>query len=742
MHPAFDRATPVVDFRATSRPLRWGARQWVLWPAYTFRVLIATNGAPGLNLFQKAVLGLCGAGVRESGEITERLAFRADQADLVAFVLVQLKEMGLLGGSGELTQRARRMLDEMEDEAFAEESGYVLVDGHTLRLWPRLHRGPLPYADAEFESETQARLHRGTLGRPDTVSAKSLVPHGGMNEPAPPSGRDILKVARQHQRRLRAFAREVGADSDSELSQLAANATPKRVRLVGAVPEPVLVAVCIFVPDNHIQQTWLITDPCGLGVTDILRGAMADLAESGSYHAKRTLENLMGEAWHVDPGDLAHYLEQAQKRGLELVQRLLGPAATVLPREVVERLADAEERFDAALQQSSGATSSVESYVGNVYAALEGVFGWLVAMYPDTALLTVLTTNAAVNARTLGRLAKEIGFDVPDEATGLLNVPRQIVKGVLCHGNRSLPGRLGASLIAASRNCDHPLRTLARRNPAALLALARLSELRPDAQHNTSDVLTSDDARMVREDLFGILRALVGEGPAVDETALTSAGPTWGADFNLRLRARAEELVKHFPNIDEFPDLRSRVIDLNYNALWVALLDRAENVSSDSLATRLRDFIVTTAIALEAALAEIERIAPSDANAVAGITDDRGANASLIAGAAVSLGFQTGDSGMLPEDLTYARSSRIRKASQGEAETLSARLVAQILTAANHPGHPLREVAATRPSLLLDIGRVVAAREHGDNVKISVPDAKEIEQIVREDLASLLLALA
>jgi hypothetical protein len=123
------------------------------------------------------------------------------------------------------------------------------------------------------------------------------------------------------------------------------------------------------------------------------------------------------------------------------------------------------------------------------------------------------------------------------------------------------------------------------------------------------------------------------------------------------------------------------------------------------------------------------------------VSDDRAANAVTLAAAATEVGFRLAEDGTLPAVLTHARADRIRRAAHGEAETLSARLAAQLLSAARQPAHPLREVARVDPAFLLHVGQVVAARGHGDEVSIDAVAAGEIENILREDLRALLAAL-
>ena len=146
-------------------------------------------------------------------------------------------------------------------------------------------------------------------------------------------------------------------------------------------------------------------------------------------------------------------------------------------------------------------------------------------------------------------------------------------------------------------------------------------------------------------------------------------------------------------------------------------------------------------IATEAAFAEIEMDARTPASVAQAVSNDRERNAAQLAAAATELGFAVEASGQLPKSITHAKANRIRRAAQGEAETLSARVAAQLLAAQRQSEHPLREVAKRVPSLLLDVGRLVEARGHGDDVVVTAAEVAEIETIVANDVRAVLEAI-
>jgi hypothetical protein len=199
-----------------------------------------------------------------------------------------------------------------------------------------------------------------------------------------------------------------------------------------------------------------------------------------STASRSCLRRSLVEAWHVDEGDLALYLAEATKAATERVQRRLGDAAKLLPSDVVARLADADVRLEGAQT-----AKPIEDFLGNAYAALESVFGWMVSLYPDPSLLTALGHDAPRTRRCSDESPSRSASMSSERTLPLLSVTRGVVKGAICFGNKTLPGRLAAALLAAQRNGDHPLATLGAREPGALEFFAQIGKLRIDASHDT-----------------------------------------------------------------------------------------------------------------------------------------------------------------------------------------------------------------------------------------------------------------
>jgi hypothetical protein len=709
----FDGLTPVVDFQAI---LPRGAkhREWLLWPALACKVSLPQRRPSPLNVFQLAALRLCQAGVRTPAQIESRLAL---PQELLALVLDQLRARGLVDAAHAPTAAGQRLLAGEEAPEPVAETGYVLIDSLSGALWPHLHRGSLPFVDAASTGNPdKVEFARGALGDGHRVKARFIRPRGTVEEPHP-SPRELRRTAQRYAKRLRAYAPERRAAAAAEAAQ--ALLPGQRVRLLGTAPEPVYVAVCLFHISGSEQQAWLATDPCGFGDGRVLRDAITRMARENDFGLRRILQKLSGDAWHVDESELAHTVLQARLQALQRVRGRCGAALDLLPPRLLELLSDADRRLEDVPRGGAAATRRIEDFVGIAYESVESLFGWMVRLYPDRALLQALLQDAQPNVTRLAGIAAGLGLDVPREAMFLLAVKRSAVKGAIVDGNVKLQPCLAACLLAAHGQPRHPLRVLAARQPQALTFLARLNQARNAGAHDGRALPTLAQAQALDAGLYALLRGMFGVPEAESPAAASTQAFT---DVALRIRARAEHDAQSCLGIEAFPDVLVRLVDLFESLIQARTLAATPN-AGPLIPGSLRDVSVRATIVLEAAVRELERVAPAG-RLSGGISHyDRRANAALAIEAARAAGFALDQAGGLPQELTHANPKGIRIGARGG--TLSSRVLV-LLLAVPEPAEPVRQLARESPSWLLDVGGVVQLRGHGDTDGL---DASHIEPL-------------
>lgn len=737
----FDIGTPVIDADGDDfRPLQAGPRRWVLWPVRAFKVLVPEPRPRTFDVFQTAILRLCSAGLVRIDDIQDRLAL---DRDLVAFVVLQLQSIGLIDSHGRPSPRAHKLLAQDEEPETSDVVGYVLEDALTRRLWPRFLTGKLPYARCEAGKGGVFEVIRGTPGDPRPIRARVLQARREASS-GPLSAQSILRAARQHRARVSAFQLQIGAFGE------AARAAPpgrgsvpalvRRVQLVDRTPEPLFVATCLFVPKDSREARVHVADPFGLGLSAELRAAVEWLAQEGHGALRGIVQELTKSALHVDSKELVELVREGAAQAVAKVRTAVGNGIDELPAAVLrhlaaaeERAADAREQLEGARRDRSAGLKRIDDLMGFAFAAVEEVFGWMVRTFCGPELLAVLGKNAQANRRLLRKLACGIGFRLDDETNdgNLLTVSGAQVRGAIEFGNRPLPARLSASVLAARGRPEHPLHRVAHGWPEAITSLARLKRLRDRASHATD---AESGLRAAEEVLAAVVRLLRTIVPPSSSTTAIERGDRrvaeWNAELMGRLRGQAVRLVEQSaPEALDSPELRVRIIDAQQKRLEIGHLVTG-GAESELIATRLRDFAVAAGLVVEAGLAMVARAGGAAADPAA-IPEDKQQLAHLVARAAEAAGFAV-DGGAVPESLRFVRPDAVRRAAAGQDETQGARLAALLLAAARDDEHPMRRVARLHPDLLDDCARIADARGHGDEANLTAEETDDVLSVVYE----------
>ncbi|MCL2824745.1 MAG: hypothetical protein FWD57_12200, partial [Polyangiaceae bacterium] len=288
---------------------------------------------------------------------------------------------------------------------------------------------------------------------------------------------------------------------------------------------------------------------------------------------------------------------------------------------------------------------------------------------------------------------------------------------------------------------NHPLVALSRIDPSALEYLSDIKWLRDGAAHYSRMIPSPDVALEARDRMYSLLRMLVG----VSEAGVVAGNTVQsrGAELELRVRNQAEQLTElKYPGVADRPNLRTRLIDMHASAMVVSLVGgSSDGASVDALRGRIREAVVAATIAMEAVFSEVEVVAPIPARISDDMSADRERNASILVAAAVDVGFSLDKFGFLSQRLTHVSFDRLRRASKRYGQTLSSRVCGQVLAARGRSDHPMREIAKRVPSLLLDIGRIVESRGHGDECSVTVSGVAEIEAMVAKDVCAILEAI-
>lgn len=277
---------------------RWRApREYLLWPAWVYRVVAPMPRPQSLNMLEKAVLGLSCAGIRRAELIGPRLHI---EPDLAAYTLVDLIERGVLDGTAQPTPRGRELL--LAEIAGMDQMrvGHVFQDPITGELWPRFVEH-LNFAKREFGSGPYPSLDLGTDGRPRRELPFMYLPPR-LSPPPRPAPEHILRASRQHRAGRshaaeRSVAPELVADGEDEELGETPEAVP-RISYVDEYPKPVFLTTYLYLPDGSkddlLGASWYVCDPFGLGASPLLRRWVEDAMEQ-SDKLREEVECMIGK---------------------------------------------------------------------------------------------------------------------------------------------------------------------------------------------------------------------------------------------------------------------------------------------------------------------------------------------------------------------------------------------------------------------------------------------------------------
>lgn len=720
MAASFDKTCAIVALNPKAKPLSYASgRRWLLWPTWAYRVLVPQPKPERLNLFQRAVLSLCRAGIVHTGEIAQRLDF---DKELAAYILDQLGGMGLLDRRKQLTERANQLLAEELDDQVETVVGYVFADPFTKELWPRFQRGVLPYAEGEIRGRS-AMIEQGTVGNPRREKMKVVWPPG--DACPPPSRRDILRACSRGIRAEVAYKRSMGTDNgDSDgLKVDTLKRHLNQVTLIDDTPEPMFLTTFVFVPkDVRRASLWQVCDPFGLGTSHFLRKRIEELASASSQAGnalRDAIERATGTGFEVEDVDVLKLFRSQNQKAAEVVDNKAGFDQTLCP-EVYERLVQMEnEHLEAGNGDVSGKAwdeqqRRLKAMTRRAYEAIEECLAKVVQTFPASDVWRPLGGTLEDNGVLLAKIACQIGFEDGPDFERFLRIGSGPVKGVVEYEQRELVALLTVALLAAHDRSEHPLRRCATEFPEMIVFLNGLKRMRDRSSHHTQtqDSLDREEALGFRKDTYRAARLLLPTAESgTTGSRSQSSSSEWSADIVYRLRAQAAyDVESEFGiRVREVPALRDELVEVEFLAIELAKLRNA-GATPEEMDGRAKDLRIASGNAVEAAVA----LLLTQADVSEFITSDRDANAERYRKAARDLGFASMENDRYHEGLLMVRPNRARSAAKTQRGALNALLIVALLQAEQNTEHPLPKIKKKNPRFLLDAGEVSRARGHGD----------------------------
>lgn len=481
-------------------------RHDLLWPAYAYRVLAPEVRERQLNVFQKAILGMCQGGKTNPTDIGGLLQL---DPDLVSFVFVELQDLRLLDENLLVTADGESRLSVERDDLPDSQPltvGYVFQDPWSSRLWPRFV-DVLEYANCHFvEGDPYPRLLIGSAGSPRYVRPFAKSSRGGQ-QPLVPTALDVLDAVWRHRRDVRSGRSHAFTDSEDEDRALPAMMAAPHLDRVTAISEPQCLYLSTYLYvflDEVGAKDWHVCDPFVLGASSFLRRGIVQQMEGDDW-LRSWVEKSTGDA-HAEGeiGTGEQLLEEAVEGKLGTPIRF--PA-------LVERLVSMERACAGAhLDRDRGQCSQdkLEQVMLEAAKGLERLFTCLIQAYPPAdTWRAFVTRDREYREELLNTFAAGLGFSTPLPMI-ICRVRPEGVKWAAEKGGGTLGQRIVAALLAVRVHDDHPLCRVAGRAPGLLVDLGKLIELRDRSAHDVTATLKKAQVREQVETTYRVVRLLAG----------------------------------------------------------------------------------------------------------------------------------------------------------------------------------------------------------------------------------------
>lgn len=493
-------------------PPESGGLWFLCWPVLAYRVTAPVVSVRHLNIFEKVVLALCRAGLRESAEIARRIH---RETELCEYIQRQLIAAGHLDARGVPTEAGLRILAEGH---VSEDSGLVVT--HVFQdpggdLWPRTCSNP-SYEMVTRVRDGQAGLRVGTAGRRRPVTAYVVPAETG--QASPPSSQQVIAAVNAHrsaQARQRAAwlgARGGNPSAQYEAEQeLAAMVTELRLRpapqaselrKVIDISQPEQEYLLAWIEMNAERddgaQGWLARDPFGLDPSLMAQQLVTRRLRGGDTRIAAALTDLV-----VVPDE--HLFSRYRKDERDVGRRVETRIVERLGPEIRTRPALLDLLTEMETEAARGPRpAAVEGVAREAFRIFEYVITRMALEYPAPMPPSWFRRNGQIQVERLRDqlrgYARELGlrglpgyfakFGPLQDLAAYPTLPPEDIRETLAKGFPQQTTQY-ALVSASDRNSvhrgDHPLRTLAARRPALLADVDRLRGYRNRGSHSQRD---------------------------------------------------------------------------------------------------------------------------------------------------------------------------------------------------------------------------------------------------------------
>ena len=479
-------------------------RVYLVWPCAAWRIVAPLPSDRRINIFQKAVLGLCRTGSYPVSEIATTLHLHPR---LVEAIGMELTGFGWVDPvTWRPTPKGLAMLSEEESAMDSLVTGWVFQDPRSEELWPFFSRQLQLQDTAPHSEASRLVLLLGSADKPRKIPAWRMEPQTGQGQP---SSQAVLTAIKRFRRRekLKGFMRLAESGLDEPQSAGSPDML-SRIAFISNEAEPVGLVTFGYLPSGGGLPPQ-ICDPFGFGCAEEMWRQLGRAAQQdeGAFAAQRELLRL---AQVQDAPALEEHLAR-QRQGAETeVVDILSLDIRSDPA-VYQHLVDATHNLCLAEAAGGNPQGQLASVMQFCRKTLETLLKEIARQSPLGEAYNLLTGDAALDRASVETIASQIGFNspLPPELQNVIgggNQTKSRIKGICrdLYNVFSLPAAMVATLLASSKDSNHPLRRAASRDPQLLVNFVSIIELGNAGSHDDSHSptprrFTIQEARQMRD---------------------------------------------------------------------------------------------------------------------------------------------------------------------------------------------------------------------------------------------------
>jgi hypothetical protein len=464
-------------------------RVYLIWPAAAWRVVAPLPSDRHLNILQRAVLGILRGASRSADEIANKLHLHPRLVEAIGSELVSF------GWVDQTTWRpSAKGLAMLEEEDLATDaivSGWVFQDPWTGDLWPFFAR-QLQLQEAVAGSEPRRRdlVFDTAKGARRTQAWEPGAPEA----PGQPTPGAILEAVRRFRRRerLKGALRFSDPDFDQPVDDPQSSLL-SRITFVSDQPEPVGLVTYAHCPRNG-ALTPQICDPFGFGTAASMWGQLQRMAQQDEAASGAVRELL----WHANLSDVSAFEDQLRRRR-QSAEEFIVERLSLDIREytaVFDHLVAVQEQLILADAVGSDPQSMLTPGIASCRKTFEALLKEVARLSPLQGVEQILTGDAKQDQSIVQNIAAAMGFLIP--------LPRRLVDSIQGRGGAndtqrrikeiaknlrnvySIQAAVVATILASSRDVDHPLRAAAKRSPDLFSIIDCIQESGNPAAHDNS----------------------------------------------------------------------------------------------------------------------------------------------------------------------------------------------------------------------------------------------------------------